>query len=73
MGGKRGDVDIVNVDCAVSGANDSADGMKQCGFADARWAGNRQRFASRHCERNVVDNDGVVEGDREIRNLKHDS
>jgi hypothetical protein len=63
VSGQCRDVDIVNVDSSVSGANDATDGMEQRGLANARRAGNRQRFASGNGERKIVDNDSVVERD----------
>ena len=73
MGGKRGDVDIVNVDGAVGDTSDAADGMKQSGLANAGWAGDCKSLTGGNSERDVVNNDGVVEGNRKIRNLKHGS
>ena len=73
MGGTRGDVDIVNVDRAVGDTGDSTYGMKQSGFADARGAGDCECFAGGNSERDVVNNDGVVECNGKIRNVKHDS
>ena len=66
MGGKRGDVDIVNMNTSVRCTNNAADGVKQCCFANARWACDCQRFTSRHGERNVINDDGVVEFHGEI-------
>ena len=73
MGGKRGDVDIVNVDGAFGDTSDAADGMKQSGFANARGAGDCESLAGGNSERDVVNNDGVVECNGKIRNLKHGS
>ena len=73
MGGKQGDVDIINVNSAVGCANDSADGVKQSGFADAGWAGDSKCLSSGNYQRKIVHDDGVAERNRKIRNLKHDS
>mgnify|MGYP006162273625 CR=1 FL=1 len=66
VGGKRCDVDIVNVHSSVSGANDAADGVKQSGFADARWAGDCKCFTGGNDQRKIVNNDCAVECNRKI-------
>ena len=73
MGGKRGDVDIVNMNSALGDTSDAADGMKQSGFANAGWAGDCKSLAAGNSERDVVNDDGVVECNGKIRNLKHGS